>query len=65
MQNKDLISVGAYVAGADATIDKAIERQPHLLQFIGQALNTKAMLAESTAHLKTVVAGPVVAKAAK
>ena len=64
-QNKDLISVGAYVAGADATIDKAIERQPHLLQFIGQALNTKAMLAESTAHLKTVVAGPVVAKAAK
>ena len=61
-QNKDLISVGAYVPGADATIDRAIERHPHLIQFISQGLTQKAQYAESAAHLKSVIAGPVQAK---
>ena len=61
-QNKDLISVGAYVPGADATIDRAIERHPHLIQFISQGLTQKAPFAESAAHLKSVIAGPVQAK---
>ncbi|BCD99241.1 flagellar protein export ATPase FliI [Marinagarivorans cellulosilyticus] len=61
-QNKDLISVGAYVPGADATIDRAIERHPHLIQFISQGLTQKAQYAESAAHLKNVIAGPVQAK---
>ncbi|MDZ7923105.1 MAG: flagellar protein export ATPase FliI [Marinagarivorans sp.] len=61
-QNKDLISVGAYVAGADATIDKAIERHPYLMQFIGQSLGSKSSLLESTAHLKTILISPAQVK---
>jgi flagellum-specific ATP synthase len=58
-QNKDLISVGAYSPGTDATIDRAIERHPFLIQFINQGLTQKAQFAESTAHLKNVLVGPV------
>lgn len=57
-QNKDLVSVGAYKAGADPAIDRAIERHPHLLQFITQGLDQKAKFAESTTHLKTLLANP-------
>lgn len=58
--NKDLIAVGAYSPGADANIDRAIERHPHLLQFIGQGLTSKAAFAESTAHLVSVLTSPAV-----
>lgn len=61
-QNKDLIAVGAYSPGADVTIDRAIERHPHLIQFISQGLTQKAQFAESAAHLKNVLVGPVQAK---
>lgn len=61
-QNKDLISVGAYSPGADANIDRAIERHPQLLQFIGQGLTIKASFAESTAHLTNVLASPTINK---
>lgn len=61
-QNKDLISVGAYSPGSDENIDRAIERYPHLMQFIGQSLATKAGLEESTAHLKKILASPVSTK---
>ena len=61
-QNKDLIAVGAYSPGADATIDRAIERHPQLLQFIAQGLTSKASFAESTAHLSHVLAGSAVNK---
>ena len=57
-QNKDLVSVGAYKAGADPAIDRAIERHPHLLQFITQGLDQKAKFAESATHLKTLLANP-------
>lgn len=40
-QNRDLISVGAYVAGSDKDIDFAIERVPHLRQFTQQGLKER------------------------
>ena len=38
-QNKDLINVGAYQAGSDPRIDKAIEKQPEILEFLQQSMN--------------------------
>jgi flagellum-specific ATP synthase len=61
-QNKDLVAVGAYKAGADPLIDRAIERHPHLQQFIAQSLTTKASFAESLGHLKHLLAPPKHAK---
>lgn len=38
-QNKDLISVGAYQPGSDPRIDKAIEKQPVILEFLQQGMD--------------------------
>jgi flagellum-specific ATP synthase len=54
-QNRDLISVGAYVAGSDKDIDFAIERFPHLRQFMQQGLKEKVSYEEALAKLSKVV----------
>lgn len=54
-QNKDLISIGAYTRGADPETDLAIERHPHLRQFIQQGLNQPVPFAESLTHLAAVL----------
>ena len=38
-QNRDLISVGAYQTGSDPRIDRAIERNPAILDFLQQDMN--------------------------
>lgn len=38
-QNRDLISVGAYQAGSDPRIDKAIEKNPAILDFLQQDMD--------------------------
>lgn len=53
--NKDLIAIGAYVKGSDAAIDAAIERYPHLQQYLSQGLDQKAPLAESQQFLNHVL----------
>lgn len=37
-QNRDLISVGAYTAGAEPRIDEAIRMQPHMMDFLAQGM---------------------------
>lgn len=54
-QNRDLISVGAYVPGSDKEIDFAIERMPHLRQFMQQGLKDKVNFDEAFAKLSRVV----------
>ncbi len=54
-QNKDLITIGAYQAGSDAIIDRAIERYPHLVQFISQHIGQKAAFAESIYNLESIL----------
>ena len=51
-QNKDLISVGAYQAGADDQLDLAINMQPRFLQFINQDMDEKVSYSESMRQLK-------------
>lgn len=50
-QNRDLISVGAYTMGADKDIDFAIERMPHLKQFLQQGLTENVALATAVERL--------------
>ena len=58
-QNRDLISVGAYVPGSDKDIDFAIERMPHLRQFMQQGLKEKVNFEEALQRMgKVVVPAP-------
>ncbi|MGM0633469.1 MAG: flagellar protein export ATPase FliI [Pseudomonadota bacterium] len=54
-QNSDLISVGAYNSGTDPEIDQAIERMPHLRQFLQQGLRDRVGFDEAAARLHRVV----------
>jgi flagellum-specific ATP synthase len=54
-QSRDLISVGAYVAGSDAETDAAIERLPAIRKFLQQGLQQSVKVAASVAELKTVI----------
>ncbi len=55
-QTKDLLSVGAYVPGADPDTDFAIERMPHMRRFLQQGLGESARFDESAVQLKQVIA---------
>ncbi len=50
-QNRDLINIGAYQAGSDESIDRAIAAAPRIRGFIAQAGNEKVDMAASTAAL--------------
>ena len=54
-QNKDLIAIGAYNPGSDPNIDRAIERYPHLVQFISQSIKQKASFSESLLNLQSIL----------
>lgn len=54
--NRDLISIGAYRSGADAEIDRAIERNPFIKEFIKQGLNESVMFEQSCRDLVGVIA---------
>ena len=55
-QSRDLISVGAYVAGGDRDTDLAIALQPQLVTYLRQGLNDKISMGESEAHLNSIFA---------
>jgi len=57
-QNRDLISVGAYARGADAEIDRAIERMPHFRQFLQQRLDESQPFKHSFQALHGVLTPP-------
>ncbi|MBC7161548.1 FliI/YscN family ATPase [Immundisolibacter sp.] len=56
-QNRDLVAVGAYQAGADPLLDEAIARQPQLLDFLRQDLRQGVDHATSVAGLDALFAG--------
>jgi flagellum-specific ATP synthase len=57
-RNRDLLSVGAYVAGSDRLLDAAIAAQPRMEAFLQQSMHEPSTLAEAygrmTALLDTV-----------
>ncbi|WP_422909845.1 flagellar protein export ATPase FliI [Pseudomonas sp. MAC6] len=50
-QSRDLISVGAYVAGGDADTDLAIARQPAMVKYLRQSLQDNESLESSRTQL--------------
>ena len=54
-QNRDLISVGAYVRGSDARIDEAIDYHPKLLKFLQQGMHQPVSQPASLAELNTLL----------
>ena len=50
-RNRDLISVGAYSAGADPVLDEAIALHPHIEAFLQQGIHERAGIAESLGQL--------------
>jgi len=53
-QSRDLISVGAYVAGSDPRIDAAIAAYPALRRFIQQGLDAHFSTEESLSALNAL-----------
>ena len=54
-QNKDLISVGAYQAGADPQLDLAINMQPHFRSFVSQNMDENVSYNESLIQLQQLL----------
>jgi len=54
-QNRDLISVGAYQPGSDPRIDKAIERNPAILDFLQQDMDEPVDINRSLQELATLL----------
>jgi flagellum-specific ATP synthase len=54
-RNRDLINVGAYVAGSDPLLDQAIAAYPRLESFLQQDMQERAGYAESTAALERLL----------
>lgn len=53
-QNRDLISVGAYQRGSDARIDRAIEKNPAIMDFLQQSMSEPVRFADSVSDMARV-----------
>jgi len=54
-QNRDLISVGAYQPGSNPRIDKAIEKNPAILDFLQQDMDEPVDINQSLQELATLL----------
>lgn len=54
--NEDLISVGAYAKGTNPKIDRAIEKQPLIQEFLRQVHSSKTNRSETFLKLKEIMA---------
>ena len=59
-QARDLINIGAYVAGSNPQIDRALRLQPHIQRFLRQAPDSPTELAESRARLRSIASEEVI-----
>ncbi|MDQ3809384.1 MAG: FliI/YscN family ATPase [Chloroflexota bacterium] len=53
-QSRDLINIGAYVAGSNSQIDRAMRLQPHIQRFLRQAPDSPTPLTEAIARLCSI-----------
>ncbi|OYY79806.1 MAG: hypothetical protein B7Y33_04845, partial [Hydrogenophilales bacterium 16-62-9] len=54
-RSRDLINVGAYVAGSDPLLDEAIKLQSGIETFLQQNINERSDVAESLAELSALL----------
>jgi len=57
-RNRDLIAVGAYTPGADAQVDRAIERYPFLEQYLRQGIDERVDWVSARTALDALFAAP-------
>jgi flagellum-specific ATP synthase len=57
-QNRDLINVGAYQTGSDASIDYSIKMQPEFKTFLSQDMKQPVTFTDSYAQLENVLKQP-------
>jgi FliI/YscN family ATPase len=62
-QARDLINIGAYVAGSNPQIDRALRLQPHIQRFLRQPPDSPTELFESLARLQAIANEDVVSEA--
>ena len=60
--NRDLIAIGAYQRGSDATVDEALERWPEIMEFLGQDVARSSDLHDSRDALEDLVGQPAQAR---
>lgn len=48
---RDLIQLGAYAAGADPELDRAVQAHPHIVRLLQQGMRDRAALADSRGQL--------------
>lgn len=56
-RSRDLISVGAYSAGADPELDRAVAAYPSMAQFLQQDLNAPAHFDDAVGQLEAIFSG--------
>jgi FliI/YscN family ATPase len=61
-QARDLINIGAYVAGSNPQIDRALRMQPHIQRFLRQPPDSPTELVESLARLRAIANEEVVSE---
>ncbi len=57
IENRDLVMMGGYVAGQDATLDTALRLWPRILAFLGQDRDLRVSLGQSREELLAVLEG--------
>jgi flagellum-specific ATP synthase len=55
LRNRDLITVGAYRAGSDPQLDRAVRLWPRVEAFLRQSTQTAVSFEESIAQLETLL----------
>ncbi len=55
---RDLIDIGAYVAGSNPTVDRALALMPELRRFLQQRPEERAPFPETLERLSTILRGP-------
>jgi flagellar biosynthesis/type III secretory pathway ATPase len=63
-QARDLINIGAYVAGSNPQIDRALRLQPHIQRFLRQAPDSPTPIADSIARIRAIADEDVIDAAA-
>ena len=53
--NRDLVLMGAYRAGADPVLDRAIAMQPHLARFLSQEIGEQVSLEQAADELEALI----------
>jgi flagellar biosynthesis/type III secretory pathway ATPase len=54
-KSEDLINIGAYSAGSDVDIDRAINRNPKILQILQQKMDESSDMEEVLTSVQSVV----------